>query len=278
MDRDFTSTDEAMKHAFQLIGELHKMIAGYLGQQPFKPAIAPFEQATHLNVVEIEQTIDLPIQVPRKAKQIANELRTALDYAAYACRKEGVDDTNQATFPFARFKRDLAATEKRGSRDLHPEIHRACVWFKPYGDDDGDEVLFQLNDLRRVATHRMITPVFPAPDFLRIGYTVRIEDGLGPNWEMPTPPLTMPQTNTLPTFNQETKRFRVGLFDPRFTKLSELNFNIQLSIGKPYGLAVSPEGFFMHAWTRVNEVLTVMKYEAERLGLCKNVNPKPPNC
>lgn len=278
MHRDFLSVDETMRDTYQLVLNLVKLIVEYESSEPYRIVGERLDDPDFLSVVYFEQTVPLPKAIGKTAKSIANELRSALDYAAYVCRKPEVNETNQSSFPFAKYKRDFQSTAKRGSRDMHPDIYRSCAWFKPYGDEDGDAILSKLNEVRRVATHRMITPVIPSRGHVITKFQSNFANVFrDPKKNQSRHTLLEPRVDYSSNFDLKTRRLRLVTYDHEIWRLEEISCKPCLSLADANAQIVSPQSFFPLAWHRVNEVLTVMKYEAQRLGICNSVDSKSPN-
>jgi hypothetical protein len=95
----------------------------------------------------------IPEEIVFSVRDSIHDLRAALDHVGYACASGPRKKTH---FPFAEKKSDISGVAKRSARDIHPAIVEIMLSCKPYGDEDGNRLLYALNNMRNVNDHRLL--------------------------------------------------------------------------------------------------------------------------
>jgi hypothetical protein len=89
------------------------------------------------------------------ATEIIEHMRASLDHAVYATRT--LNQTDLATFPFAKSAADLANRVKGAAKDTPPEIQTLLRSFNCYRG--GNDFMHALNDLCNASKHGLIVLV-----------------------------------------------------------------------------------------------------------------------
>jgi hypothetical protein len=111
------------------------------------------------NVIKIKFTERLSEDLPHIVFDCANNLRSALDQAAFAIATKHVGHSmaKSAKFPFGLSEGDMLNNLAGGCKDLPTEISDLFQGFKPY--KGGNNALWAMNELCNAPKHKMLYPV-----------------------------------------------------------------------------------------------------------------------
>lgn len=154
----FESPKSLVSHAREEITNLDARLAEFFGKHPYA-RIIDIDRDTGEKVHKFRLTAKLPGKVSNIVKDIAGNLRDALDHAVYGCAVSLYGgEPSDTGFPFAK---DAAGVdgELKGKRlrGNPPEIRSFLAAFNPY--PGGNDLLWGLNQIRNPNTHRIIVPV-----------------------------------------------------------------------------------------------------------------------
>ena len=179
----------------------------------------------------VEFIKDVPDRIRIATRDVLHDLRAALDHMAFACARNV--DAKSAFFPFSKTKNDLVGVVKRRCRDLPDEIVEIMVANRPYGDDDGDKLLYALNDMRNFNDHRLLQPMAQLVHLVKINTstTLNFTPDMLDNPERWQNLMIDPQIFFPPMSVPEEKKVFFLRFDTRITKEPEVQFGIYVGFG-----------------------------------------------
>lgn len=165
----FSSPKQLITHARDEINEVARLLTEFASKQKgIKVVYNDFQAGQQVFCVRITGP-ELPPKVSNRIKDVASNLRDALDHAVYssAIAINGGSPSNTG-FPFARDAAGING-ELNGKRlSGNPsEIRSLLASFHPY--DGGNDAIWGLNQLRNANTHRFIVPVGSAAIFGGLG-------------------------------------------------------------------------------------------------------------
>ncbi|MGD0790545.1 MAG: hypothetical protein ABR920_02135 [Terriglobales bacterium] len=249
----FESSHRKIARAKEHFLNLHREIEKFTLINPYERVIEPHPNKPDHVVHKIKMTKEIPASIADTTADLVQNLRNALDNAAYAVAvATGKTAAKNAAFPFARSVTEMANSLGR-SKDLPKEIQSLFCGFQPYLG--GDDILWALNEICNGDKHKMVIPVGTA--IVRLGASVQ---GTGGYFRMPDPHVWDRTKNemVLITFGPKTEfkyDFNFGFF---------VVFNdIQIVDGKPI-LGVLDE-----LCGKVERIVMCIEAESRRLRFIK---------
>jgi hypothetical protein len=179
----------------------------------------------------VEFIKDVPNDIRLATRDVLNDLRAALDHMAFACAVN--PDAKSSQFPFAKTKANLEGVIKRNCRDIRPEIVEVMAAHRPYGDEDGDKLLYALNNVRNFNNHRLLQPMAQIAQVVKIDFesTFQVTPEMIEHPERWQNLLMTPNIFYPPMRVPEEKKVFFTRFDPRVTKVPEVQFGIYVGFG-----------------------------------------------
>lgn len=104
---------------------------------------------------------NLPTSVELDVYDVFHYSRSALDLAIAELVRRGGQPDNRCQFPFARQKRDLSGAINRCCKGIPEPVVKVIRSFRPY--ESGNDLLWSLNEVRRIGMHRQPIEVRMAP-------------------------------------------------------------------------------------------------------------------
>lgn len=178
---------------------------------PFKMFLDT-EPGTGYRLIKVRLENPVPDEIIFAGRDALHDLRQSLDHAGYACAAARTPLPRKTHFPFSRSKTNLATVLKKNSKDIPQEILDVMVAARPYADDDGDKLLYALNNIRNINEHRLLVPYGGAANS---GGSFRNYMGIEPLPYSPVLYLFEPQTIVPPLWNEARQEMTLVRFDER---------------------------------------------------------------
>ena len=157
MSDNLNSASVILDDASAEIEEFEKQVAIFFSSQPYQKVVE-HDARTKSDTHKIKMTRQIPGQFRSKARHIAYDIRSSLDYIGYASAiATGKSKPKKTYFPFARSADEADNVKKRKCQDLPDEIFDVFWKFQPYLG--GDNTLWALNELTNCNKHRSVVPV-----------------------------------------------------------------------------------------------------------------------
>ncbi len=121
----------------------------------YKPIVEPTANRV-LDVIKIKLTKPLPESLPGLAFDAANNLRSALDQAAFAVAVAAGTAGRKAHFPFGDTLAEVESRATEQSKHIPKEVFDVMVRLQPY--KGGNVLLWGLNKLANTNKHEIIVP------------------------------------------------------------------------------------------------------------------------
>ena len=153
----FKSPKSMLSRAKRHLADLEAQIKAFMHDKPWNVVIEKDVDGT-TNVLKIKFTKRLSEDLPHIIFDCANNLRSALDQAAFAIGiKHMGSQPKAAKFPFGPSERDMLNNLAGGCKDLPAEIRDLFKGFKPY--KGGNNAIWALNELCNAPKHKTLYPV-----------------------------------------------------------------------------------------------------------------------
>jgi hypothetical protein len=143
----------AEKHIHDFEGSLARFEEGNSHEEFSEPDPENPKNTIH----KIRLTNPMPDFLDVIAADAINNLRTALDHAAYALAAIKTPSPKNAAFPFSGSLAEFDRTVNGRCKDIPENIRPFFRTFKPY--KGGNDALCALNELYNVDKHALLTPV-----------------------------------------------------------------------------------------------------------------------
>jgi hypothetical protein len=177
----FSDSYRKIRRAEKLMQDLEREIIQFKESDPYRRVIEPDSEKPDHEVHKVKLFVPFPESIGDIAHDIAQNLRGALDNAAYAIAvASGKTDPKNCAFPFAGSVAQMANSLGR-SKDVPPQIQSLFCGFQPYLG--GDEFLWALNEIANTAKHKTAVPITTA----RVSKSASVH-GTG-FFQMPDPPI-----------------------------------------------------------------------------------------
>jgi hypothetical protein len=154
----FKSPKGMLSRAKRHLADLEVQINTFARDKPWTIVIEKDADGA-TNVVKIKFTERLSDQLPHIVFDCINNLRSALDQAAFAIGSKHIGHSapKAAKFPFGPTEADMLNNAAGGCKDLPAEIRTLFEGFKPY--KGGNNALWAMNELCNAPKHKIIYPV-----------------------------------------------------------------------------------------------------------------------
>lgn len=256
MTDPFLSAGLLAASAYQHIRSLRDQIIAF-GKGP-NAEIREELQADKTTIAKICFPNGVPPRMSLTARAAFADLRSALDHAGFACAQAKTNDPKQTAFPFAQKRRDIMSCAKRGSRDIPAEIFAKMVSFKPYGDEDGNALLYSLAEMRNLGEHRFVVPMAASNMDTHVEW-VR-DYGPAPSG------LQQPQV-FLNSLNESDGSVLIARYDAQFHRLKIHRVMYRFSIGGGSLAGEEPISTLLALSALAKTILAEIRSEAARIGL-----------
>lgn len=200
----------------------------------------------------------IPWYVPLIAFDCINSQRAALDLVIYAASvRLGIKEPKSTKFPFGSdYKNARNRALPKGS-DAIEEIIDKALDFKPY-EEDGDPILYGLNQIRNIKHHRFLAPSAAKPSTVVVTGDIVINGG---SVAVGTRTSWVPELSEL-TFMTTGKM------------LSQTDIAVTLSLAIAEGMPLQEEPILPLLYdtgTKVAKILDAIKAEAERMAIERGI-------
>jgi hypothetical protein len=173
------SSRQKISWAEKRFDDLHREIEEFLQMDPYEHITEPHPDKPGYQVQKFKLTKHLPPSIPNITSEVAQNLRNALDNAAYSVAvAAGVTDPKNCAFPFAGSLDSMRSSIGR-AKDVTKEMQSLFVGFQSYLG--GDDLLWALNEIAIADKHKTVIPIGSAT--VRFGVNIQ---GTG-YFEMPDP-------------------------------------------------------------------------------------------
>jgi len=153
----FDSARRKIQRAEKHFVTLHEEVLSFTQLRPYETVIEPHPDKPDHTLQKIKLTQPLPPSIADATGEIVQNLRSALDNAAYAVAVgAGMTDPKNCAFPFARNLANIPSSIGR-SKDLPKEIQSLFVGFQPFRG--GNDLLWALNEMCNADKHKMVLPI-----------------------------------------------------------------------------------------------------------------------
>lgn len=144
----------ARRHAAQIAHSFNH----YIESRPYR--VEERRESDEVLSVYLKRTRNPNLSMAATVGDAFEQLRKALDHTGYAIAKSAMSGgkLRQCAFPFGRTEADARSLLKRNSREIPPEYFETMLAFKPYRED-GDPLLWSLNEICNTNKHAMLTTV-----------------------------------------------------------------------------------------------------------------------
>jgi hypothetical protein len=182
----FKSPKSMLGRAKRHLADLEAQINAFSHDKPWNIVIEKDVDGI-TNVVKVRFTERLSEELPHVFFDCVNNLRPALDQAAFAIGRKHVGHSNpkSAKFPFGPTETDMLNNAAGGCKDLPPEIRDLFKGFKPY--KGGNNALWAMNELCNAPKHKMLYPIVIGGAGLGLGGNFMVGSGglqMGPQrWD-----------------------------------------------------------------------------------------------
>jgi hypothetical protein len=252
MSDPFESSRRKIANAEKHHTNLHREIEAFERLNPYTRVTEPHPDKPDHVVHKVKLAKELPVSIADTVGDIVQNLRNALDNAAYAVAVAGGSvNPKNAAFPFARSVAEMANSIGR-AKDLPKEIQSLFCGFQPY--IGGDEVLWALNEMCVADKHKMVIPI--GTGIVSTGVNVR---GTG-FFEMPTPHV----------WDRTKNEMVLITLGPKAEFKYDLNFHffvafngIEIIDGEPVLAVLYTLG------RKVQSIFMAIEAESKRLGIIK---------
>jgi hypothetical protein len=252
MSNPFESSRRKIARAKEHFLNLHREIEKFTLVKPYERVIEPHPDEPDHTIHKIKMTKELPSSIADTTADLVQNLRNALDNAAYAVAvASGKVEPKFTAFPFAGSIAQMANSLGR-SKDLPKEIQSLFCGFQPYLG--GDDILWALNEICNGDKHKIVIPIGTG--------MVRVAGGI----EV-TGYFSMPEPHVWNRTKNEMELVTLGpnaKFKYNFQFSFFVAFNdIQIVDGKPI-LGVIDE-----LCGKVERIVVCIEAESRRIGLIK---------
>ncbi|MDQ3648965.1 MAG: hypothetical protein M3458_01545 [Acidobacteriota bacterium] len=148
----FHSSKYTLARAKHHIHDFERQVAEFFDTNPYRTVIET-DPNTAEEVHKFKLIKPMPVALPGIASDAINNLRNALDHAAFACLKTG----RHASFPFADSATKIENVIKGRCKDMPKEIADLMRAFEPY--KGGNNLLWAMNQLCNSNKHAIVCPV-----------------------------------------------------------------------------------------------------------------------
>lgn len=248
---EFGSPHRRLKQAIQKSHRFYTGLTDFL-RSDFHSVVVEFDPRTGCDLHKCKLQKFPPDELTDLVYEAIEALRSALDHTAYACALlSGVTGKKleRVAFPISRDPEQFESSIASACQEIHPEIVNLFREFSAY--PGGNEVLVQLNLIRRQAHHRVIVPV---------GTAGEVHPGLG------SITATRPEYIPAPIWDGEKHEmvFRADCPSGSFGYNAQVSFD--LVFGKVDGVSGRPVWpFLISAAEAVDKVVRDTEVEARRL-------------
>jgi len=157
MSDPFESSHRKIARAKKHLKDLHRENLKFVNGNRYKRVIEPDPDKPGHTIHKIKLTEELSPDIGDIVADIAQNLRNALDNAAYAVAvASGLTDPKNCAFPFARSAAEMASSIGR-CKDVPKEIQSLFCGFQPYLG--GDDLLWALNEICITDKHKLAVPI-----------------------------------------------------------------------------------------------------------------------
>lgn len=162
----------ARRHAVQIAHGFSR----YIESRPYR--VEERRDSSEILSVYLKRTRNPSLSLAATVGDAFEQLRKALDHTAYAIAKSAMPSgkLRQCAFPFGRTEDGARSQLKRNSREIPPEYFETMLAFKPYRED-GDPLLWSLNEICNTNKHAMLTTV--TSDLGGVAFSNLIMSGTG---------------------------------------------------------------------------------------------------
>jgi hypothetical protein len=168
MKDKFHSSRTRIRWAKEDILHFKKRMLAFFKTKPYARVVEPHDNGIQ-EVHKIKLIRPLPEALTSRTIKAAEDLRSALDMAAYAIA-EAVGgpalERNDIYFPFSRGETDLKSRVNRVCKYFPEEIKALFTKLQPY--KGGDDLLWALNELCKPSKHKIIVPVGTSSGEMRL--------------------------------------------------------------------------------------------------------------
>src|ERR1035437_7105144 len=250
MSNPFESSRRKIARAKEHFLNLHREIEKFTLVKPYERVIEPHPDEPDHTIHKIKMTKELPSSIADTTADLVQNLRNALDNAAYAVAvASGKVEPKFTAFPFAGSIAQMANSLGR-SKDLPKEIQSLFCGFQPYLG--GDDILWALNEICNGDKHKIVIPIGTG--------MVRVAGGI----EV-TGYFSMPEPHVWNRTKNEMNLSRWGLTRNSNTISSSVSLK-RLTIFRSWTASQSLESLTSCAG-KVERIVVCIEAESRRLGL-----------
>ena len=157
MSDPFESSHRKVARAKKHLKDLRVEIVKFVNGNRYERVIEADLDNPGNTIHKIKLTEELSPDIGDAVADIAQNLRNALDNAAYAVAvASGLTNPKTCAFPFARSATDMASSIGR-CKDVPKEIQSLFCGFQPYLG--GDDLLWALNEICITDKHKIAVPI-----------------------------------------------------------------------------------------------------------------------
>lgn len=216
------------------------------------------------------QFVPFPDSLNFAVRDAFRDLRSALDQACYATAlaKHNKHYNHSTHFPFSKTKEEFTAASKR-QRKVPIEILRIAEAFKPYGDEDGNKLLYSINDIRNAQDHRLLGHMSASLSSFESSTNIGTDTFIS-LMDAGVKEVASFETNIIfpPIWDNEKSELSVMWWDNRV--INDVEFSTDAYI------CLNHKGFFMHkpplemlyaGATLVEQILKAIEAKSKEMGL-----------
>lgn len=249
----FDSSHRKIARAEKHMYDLEREIREFQQLDPYERVIEPDPDKPDHQVHKIKLTKAIPESIGDLIGDIAQNLRGALDNAAYAVAVAAAPGTDPkfTAFPFAGSVGQMPNAMGR-SKDVPEQIQSLFCGFQPY--PGGDDLLWALNEICNTHKHKIAVPI--GTGRVRLGAAVR---GTG-FFSMPDPHV----------WNSAKNEMIVLTLGPGAEYNYEFNFYIFVAFGEVKIIGGQEVFGLLHRLgCKVHSIVVAIEAEARRIGMIK---------
>ena len=246
------SSRRKVTRAEEHFGDLQRKVNEFGWSNPYARVVEPHPDKANHVVHKIKVTKEIPAPVAEIVADVAQNLRNALDNAAYAVAvAAGNPNPKNCSFPFAKSAADMVSSIGR-AKDLPLQIQSLFCGFQPYLG--GNELLWALNEICITDKHMMLIPI--GNGVFRASANV---SGTG-YFSMPDPHV----------WNRAKNEMEIITLGPGAEYKCDFDFRLFVAFNEIQIVDGQPvPGVLERIGCMVNRILLGMEAEARRLGYFK---------
>ncbi|QOZ25908.1 hypothetical protein [Bradyrhizobium sp. CCBAU 51753] len=265
----FASSLELLENAKARIDDLDRALDEFSRSEPYSNHIEVHAPSGY-QCAKIRQNKPIPQAAKFAARDAFHDLRGALDHAGYACTCRSNKPDRKGGFPFSKTKAHFSAAATNTGRDLPTEIRELMKSYRGYGDEDGDKLLYALNEVRNINDHRFLAPFGVVSGSSQSSVKIQItpEKMAALQNDGGRKVLLNPQFNPLPIMDPQTNEMLLAIWDERLHDTPQFEVNLHVGLGEIGVLwRHHPLVVLRTLVPKVATILSEVETEARRIGL-----------